>query len=237
MRDSDALLRAVGDALYEEEAFVSIVPGERVLSDTYVDLLEHHLPRSRYLARRAGSALGPWEDEVRDTVSSNLANSASSFYVSTVRPEDWSCRSDDCQLLATFQLSRGGLVSYTLSALPAEGDVFSLTQQCAAGGASASAAVAGAPPLPLPIGSELVLAGEGVWHAPVQLTSNGHEDVAGEILGGPAALRLEMRQGLAGPGGSEPARTLLVPLRDCRRRKRPGAEDGDSGDGEEDADA
>lgn len=114
-RRAETLLQAVQDAVGDEVAFVPLSNGGKVLADTYAQLLEQYAPRARSLACRAGVAVDSWDAELQNEVMQSFSNSASSQYVGSVNPGEWATYNEDGHALSSeFQLSRGGLVSYTL---------------------------------------------------------------------------------------------------------------------------
>eukprot|EP00971_Amphidinium_carterae_P085464 1690740-Amphidinium_carterae.2 len=111
---ADALLQAVLNALTEETGFEIYSQRTKFITASFLLLLEQRIPRARELAKRAGaSTLDDWETSVREELMERFSNTTSQY----IAPgSDWASTLgislDGAS--ASFQLSRGGLVSYTL---------------------------------------------------------------------------------------------------------------------------
>lgn len=123
VRRAEALQRALSEAMDGIPTFVASEEGGKVLSHEFVEMVAERLPRACEFSRRAGVA-EEWEDSLRQEVMQSVANSEGSQYVGPARAEEWpSLNGDSCQeLLETFQLSRSGLVAYSVVASNEHGE-------------------------------------------------------------------------------------------------------------------
>lgn len=119
---AEALIQAVSEALDQEETFVDAEGGAKVISEGAAELLERRVPLARRLSETAGAPVDEWVAEVREMAMQRLANSSGSQYLGAGHREEWPCFAGVGGVLrASFQLSRGGLVSYALAAVDATG--------------------------------------------------------------------------------------------------------------------